>query len=107
MPPVASELRVIALDRLNAAGRDWTITFQSVSYACLLAGVRAGFGIGPAIVSLDGVPGTRILDDASLPALPDANLFLDSRADVAGVEEFQSVIRSVLHTMRGDEAKQT
>lgn len=102
VPPIASELRVIALDRLNGAGRSWTITFQSLSYACLLAGVRAGFGVGPAISSLDGAPGTRILDDAGLPTLPDANLYLDRRADVVGVDEFATVVRTVLSQMRDE-----
>ncbi len=104
LPPIASELRVIALDRLNSAGRSWTIAFQSVSYACLLAGVRAGFGVGPGIVSLNGVSGVRILDDVGLPPLPHANVYIDRRADVVGTSELEGVFRTVLSHMHDEGA---
>ena len=91
----SAELRTVLLDRLHAAGRTWTITFQSVSLACLVAAVQAGFGVAPTISTLE-VAGVRILDDADLPDLPDATFFIDRRSDIPGVDEFASIVREAV-----------
>ncbi len=95
--PARFSWRQLTLDRLDEAGRTWTVVLQSTGTTGILAALHAGLAI--TVLPECGLPGTlRALGSAeALPALPDVEFVLHYRRGCRAAEPLADMIVSSFH----------